>query len=300
MKTAVVGSKGMLARDLCDLLKARGHQVIELDLPELDIRHETQVAQTLRHFSPETVVNCAAYTDVDGAESARELAYAVNRDGACHVAKFCSNLGIPLIHISTDYVFDGKAHTPYREEDEPDPLGVYGRSKLEGEIAVRSAAGPHYIVRTAWLYGVHGKNFVKTMLNLARTRAELRVVADQYGCPTWTMDLAEVLRTFLERIAEGNPAPWGTYHFCGKGVATWHGLAEKTIETARLHETLRAERVVAIRTADYPTAAQRPPYSVLDCQKIELALGIEPPAWQESLKLMLKGLYEHPNPKCRN
>ena len=292
MKTVVIGSLGMLARDLCSLLKAEGQEVIELDLPELDIREGEHVVQTLSRWSPDAVVNCAAYTNVDQAESEHKLAYAVNRDGAMHVARACSDMRIPVIHISTDYVFDGDATTPYKEEHEPHPLGVYGMSKLDGEKAVRSTARQHYIVRTAWLYGVGGKNFVKTMLHHARTRSELRVVADQYGCPTWTMDLAEALRAFLERVTEGKPAPWGTYHFCGKGTATWHELAERIVDEGRKHEPLNVERVVPITTAEYPTAARRPLYSALDCQKIERALGIKPPAWQESLRRMLEALYE--------
>ena len=286
----------MLATDLCSLMKVLGHQVIELDLPDLDIRDEVQVGERLRQCSPEAVVNCAAYTNVDGAESEPEPARAVNRDGALYVAKACSNMRIPLIHISTDYVFDGQSATPYRETDTPKALSVYGMSKLEGELAVQSAAPRHYIVRTAWLYGVHGKNFVKTILQHARSRRELRVVADQYGCPTWTMDLARVLIAILERSAAGNPIPWGIYHCCGSGVTTWHRLAEETIRAARTYEPMQAERVVAITTAEYPATARRPAYSALDCQKIESALGTKLPAWQESLKLMVSSLYGKPSP----
>jgi len=291
LKTAVLGSLGMLATDLCSLLKAQGHGVVELDLPELDIRDANQVVKTLSRCAPEAVINCAAYTNVDQAESESELAYTVNRDGARHVAEACSAMRIPLIHISTDYVFDGNATTPYSEEDEPHPLGVYGMSKLEGENAVRSTARQHYIVRTAWLYGVGGKNFVKTILHHARTKPELRVVADQYGCPTWTMVLAEGLGAFLERMAEGKPAPWGTYHCCGKGITSWQEFAEMIIREGRIHEPLMAQRVLPITTAEYPTAARRPHYSALDCQKIESALGFKPPDWQTSLKLMLERLY---------
>lgn len=292
MKTAVIGSLGMLAGDLCSLLKARGHEVIELDLPDLDIIRENQVVRTLSRWSPEAVVNCAAYTNVDQAESESGPAYAVNRDGALHVAKACSSMRIPLIHISTDYVFDGDATTPYSEEDEPHPLGVYGMSKLDGENAVRSTASQHYIVRTAWLYGVGGRNFVKTILNHARTKPELRVVADQYGSPTWTMVLAEGLSAFLERVAVGKPAPWGTYHCCGAGIATWHELAEMIIDEGRKRETLQTTRVFPIATEEYPTPAKRPRFSALDCQKIERALGIERPVWQDSLKQMMAKLYE--------
>jgi dTDP-4-dehydrorhamnose reductase len=262
-----------------------------LDLPDLDIRDGESVARTLSSGALDGVVNCAAYTNVDLAESESQLAFAVNRDGAVNVAEACRTMRVPLVHISTDYVFDGMTSTPYREEDEPLPMGVYGLSKLEGEKGVRSATEQHYIVRTSWLYGVHGKNFVKTILHHAREKEELRVVSDQYGCPTWTMDLAEALCSLLERCAEGRPAPWGIYHFCNAGVTSWHRFAETIIREGGTHERLMTSRVAPIATAEYPTAAKRPPSSALDCQKIERTLGIKPPAWQQSLKLMLGELY---------
>jgi dTDP-4-dehydrorhamnose reductase len=281
----------MLARDLCPALEESKHEVIGLDLPDLDIRQQDQITLALSRLTPDIVINCAAYTNVDQAESDSDLAFAVNRDGAFHLARACSNLQIPLIHISTDYVFDGNARRPYREDDEATPLGVYGMSKLQGETAVRSAIEQHYIVRTAWLYGIHGKNFVKTILSHGKIKPELRVVSDQHGCPTWTRDLAEAIRALVAEIERGTPAPWGTYHFCGRGITTWHGFAESIIEEGRKYEALSASRIFPIPTEEYPTAAQRPLYSALDCQKFERALGIRPPAWQDSLKLMLAALY---------
>jgi len=291
VKTAVIGSLGMLARDLCLTLEEARHEVIGLDLPDIDIRQQDQITSTLIGLTPDIVINCAAYTNVDQAESDSDLAYAVNRDGALHVARACSGMQIPLIHISTDYVFDGNARRPYREDDEATPLGVYGMSKLEGEKQVRSSIVQHYILRTSWLYGIHGKNFVKTILSHGRIKPELRVVSDQYGCPTWTQDLAEAICALLARTERRMPAPWGTYHFCGGGITTWHSLAELIIREGRNYEALTTSRVVPIPTKDYPTAAKRPLYSALDCQKFEGTLGIRPPAWQDSLKLMLARLY---------
>lgn len=281
----------MLASDLILALEEAEHEVSGLDIPDVDIRQQQQVTSNLGKLNPDIVINCAAYTNVDQAESEPELAYAVNSDGAMHLARACSDLHVPLIHISTDYVFDGNARIPYREEDEANPLGVYGMSKLRGEERVRSAIEQHYIVRTSWLYGVHGKNFVKTILSHARTKPELRVVSDQYGCPTWTQDLAEIICAFVARMEQRGTLPWGTYHFCGGGIATWHSFAEAIIREGRKHESLATSQVIPIATEEYPTAARRPKYSALNCQKIEGALGIRPSAWDESLKLMLAKLF---------
>lgn len=299
LRTIVIGSLGMLARDLCSVLSARNHAVMGLDLPELDISDRDQVIRSLSRLAPDVVINCAAYTNVDQAESHADLAYAVNRDGALHVAKGCDGIRVPLIHLSTDYVFDGSLGRPYREDDEARPIGVYGQSKLQGENAVRAAAERHYIMRTAWLYGVHGRNFVKTILSHGREKTELRVVADQYGCPTWTMDLAEAICALVERMALGDPAPWGTYHYCGGGITTWHGFAERIIQEGRAREALKVTRVTAITTADYPTAARRPPMSALDCQKIERVLNIRPAPWEDSLKGMMGRLYDSAEPDTR-
>jgi dTDP-4-dehydrorhamnose reductase len=292
MRVIVVGSLGMLARDLCAALESQGYEAIGHHLPELDIRQEDHVVSCFGASNPDLVINCAAYTNVDQAESDIEPAYAVNRDGAMHIANACRTLHVPLVHISTDYVFDGGAERPYREDDETSPLGIYGLSKLEGETAVRDAVEQHYIVRTAWLYGVHGKNFVKTILTHARTKAELRVVSDQFGCPTWTWDLAETLCAFAARMAEQRPAPWGTYHCCGRGITTWHEFAELIVQEGCKREPLKTTRIVPISSEEYPTAAKRPMFSALDCRKIEKALGIELPAWQNSLKLMIASLYK--------
>ena len=280
----VVGSRGMLARDLLSRLETAGIPAVGLGRSELDITRPEQIRAVLESVAPSVVVNCAAYTAVDQAESEPERAFAVNRDGAANLADACATLSVPLVHISTDYVFDGNAERPYLEDDPVGPTGVYGRSKLEGEESVRRRLGEHLIVRTAWLYGEHGDNFVKTMLRLARERDELRVVADQHGCPTWTDDLAEAIVVLCRKvISDPESTPWGTYHFCGAGRTTRHGFAEAIFEEARRVAPVKLIRVHPIPSACYPTQARRPAYSVLDCDKIRRDFGIVTRPWRESL-----------------
>jgi dTDP-4-dehydrorhamnose reductase len=197
-----------------------------------------------------------------------------------------------MIHLSTDYVFDGTARHPYREDDTANPLSVYGQSKWEGEEAVRSLLGEHLIIRTAWLFGVHGQNFVKTILRLARERDEVRVVADQYGSPTWTADLADALVEMTRLILiSPHDIPWGTYHFCGAGQTTWHAFAQAILDEGGARETLRASRIIPISTADYPTVAARPSWSVLDCGKLLATFGIAPLPWRDGLAKLMEALY---------
>ena len=197
-----------------------------------------------------------------------------------------------LIHVSTDYVFDGSASRPYGEEDRIAPLEMYGQSKWEGEEAVRSCHREHVIVRTAWLYGHHAQNFVKTMLRLAREREVLRVVDGQRGCPTWSRNLAKARATMCQRIMQGgNLEPWGTYHFCGAGQTTWYGFAQAIFEEALAFEPLKVREVVPIPTAVYPTLAQRPAYSALDCAKIQSVFGIMSRPWRESLHDYMQEFY---------
>jgi dTDP-4-dehydrorhamnose reductase len=289
----VIGSLGMLARDLLVRLESEGFTTLGWDLPEVDITNAEQLSAQLATSAPRMIINCAAYTAVDRAEQEPDLAFAVNRDGPAHLAAACRQLTMPLLHLSTDYVFDGNATRPYREDDPANPLGIYGHSKWQGEEAVRSRLSQHLIVRTAWLYGVHGHNFVKTILRLAREREELQVVADQFGCPTWTGDLAEALIKMAKQVLAGlENHLWGTYHFCGAGQTTWHGFAQAIVEECRKRENLKVSRIIPIATSDYPTAAQRPQWSVLDCGKIEAAFRITPPPWQEGLAETAKEMYE--------
>jgi dTDP-4-dehydrorhamnose reductase len=295
MQVLVIGHQGMLARELCPCLAAAGFTVVSRGRPELNLTQVASVRQTLAAVQPALIVNAAAYTAVDQAEVEPEAAFAVNRDGMAYLATACREVGIPLLHVSTDYVFDGAAARPYREDDRTAPLGVYGRSKWEGEEAVRVCHPEHVIVRTAWLYGRHRQNFVKTMLRLAREREVLRVIDDQYGCPTWSRDLAEALVTICQHIVQSRDCvPWGTYHFCGAGQITWYSFARAIIEEARAFESLRVQEVVPIPTTAYPTPAKRPAYSVLDCTKVHAVFGLTPRPWREGLHHCLQELYTCP------
>jgi len=296
MKILVIGNKGMLGRDLQSRLQNAGYILKGLDIDELDITRSGHILPLFEPFGPNLVINCAAYTAVDKAESEPELAFAVNKDGPANLADACKKLKIPLIHISTDYVFDGNAKRPYREDDPVDPLGVYGESKWEGEESVRSRLKEHLIVRTSWLYGIHGTNFVKTILRLAREEEELKVVADQEGCPTWTGDLSDAIVAMADPLSKDRSGTlWGTYHFCGSGTASWYDFARAIVQQALKRESLRALHLTPIATADYPTPAKRPKWSVLDCTKIERVFGIRPKQWREGLTLMLEELYTAPN-----
>ncbi len=294
MRVAVVGNRGMLARDLTLLLDKTGISHWGADLPEFDITQPDTVRRQVKESEATAVINCAAYTAVDKAESQPEVAFAVNRDGVRNLAMVCRDLDIPLIHVSTDYVFDGKLRRPYREDDLPCPLGVYGGSKWAGEKELGSIHGKHIIVRTAWLFGAMGNSFVKTILRLARERDELRVVNDQFGCPTWSGDLAEVLIKIVRAaVTSGNTHElWGTYHYCGLGETTWCGFASEILEQAKGLTQLRAGTVTPITTAEFPTPAGRPPWSVLDCEKIGRRFGILQKSWREGLSVVIRALVD--------
>lgn len=277
MRVLIVGKGGQLASELLRAEWPSGLHVDALSEAELDITQAAAVEAALDRA--ELVINAAAYTAVDKAESERERAYAVNRDGPSNLAHSCAQSGAPLLHVSTDYVFDGSKPSPYLEDDATEPLGVYGASKAAGELAVRSSCRKHVIVRTSWVVSAFGQNFVKTMLRLAAERDRLRVVADQFGRPTPAKALAAVLVRIVQRYAEGSPIPWGTYHFAGAGRTSWHGLAQAVIDL-QAAVTGRNPPVDAITTADFPTPAKRPQNSELDTHKLEKALGLTIAPWQ--------------------
>lgn len=296
MRVALVGDKGMLARDVTRLLERAGIPHWGADLPELDITKTEDVDRTLERSQATVVINCAAYTAVDQAESQADLAFAVNRDGVRNLALACRRLDVPLIHLSTDYVFDGELRRPYREEDPPSPLGVYGASKLAGEEALRATHSRHVIVRTSWLFGALGQSFVKTILRLAREREVLRIVEDQLGCPTWTRDLAGALIQITRDVesASGTDGLWGTYHYCGLGQTSWCGFAREIVEHARKWTFVKAQSVMPIPTVEYPTPARRPLWSVLDCGKIDRRLGIAQVDWKVGLAEVVRDLLDVP------
>jgi len=290
MKLLVLGCGGQVGRELCRLAWPAGYTVAAHDRDRIDITRREAVVAAVARERPDFVINAAAYTAVDRAESEPDAAWAGNCTGPANLAAVCHDAGVPLIHLSTDYVFDGTKSDTYREDDPVNPLGVYGRSKEAGDRAVRSALLQHVIVRTAWVYSAHGNNFVKTMLRLGAERPVLRVVADQTGSPTSAADIAAAIGAIVQQIAAGN-TNWGTYHFAGGGRVTWHGFAEAIFDLAAPWRGT-PPLVEAITTADYPTAARRPANSVLDCSRIGAAFGVVPRPWRAALAEVIGELCE--------
>jgi dTDP-4-dehydrorhamnose reductase len=288
MRILLTGANGQVGWELSNRGRQRGLEILALDRSALNIKDPSSVEKEVSQPGVFLVVNAAAYTAVDQAELEPELAFSVNRDGPAYLASACAKAGIPLIHISTDFVFDGEKRGPYHETDQVSPLNVYGKSKAAGEIAVRERLQEHIILRTAWVYGVHGNNFVKTMLRLGREREVVHVVDDQYGCPTYAADLAETILKIAAQFLDDGQVQWGTYHYCGKGVTSWYGFAEAIFSVAAEYVALRVRQVEPISTAQYPTAARRPANSVLDCSLVERSFGIVPKPWDESLARMLE------------
>lgn len=249
----VTGANGMLARDLCPMLEDADFEVIETTRNELDVTDELQVRRVISDVKPDYVIHCAAYTNVDKAEEEPETAELVNAKSAEYIAKACNSNNAIMIYISTDYVFDGTKKTPYVSDDTTNPTGAYGLSKLHGEEAVRKFCPAHYIIRTSWLYGHHGKNFVETMISLAE-KTELKVVDDQVGCPTWTVDLSDAIISFIDE-----EPPFGTYHACGTGSTSWYGFAKEIFDLMSLNVNL-----IPCTTEEFPRPAKRPAYSVMD------------------------------------
>ena len=260
-----------------------GVSVTSLSRAQADLTRPETVTEAVRALPCDVVVNAAAYTAVDRAEAEPDTAFAVNRDGAGHIAAACAAAGQPLIHLSTDYVFDGAKATPYTEDDPVCPLNVYGASKAAGEEAVRRVLERHLILRTSWVFGPHGNNFVRTMLRLGQERDRLRVVADQTGCPTAAGDIATIVIALARRLAAGDEGAWGTYHCCGAPPTTWHGFATRIFEERRRLIGQPAPTIDAIATADYPTPARRPINSVLDTARLTTLLGITAPDWRLAL-----------------
>jgi dTDP-4-dehydrorhamnose reductase len=275
----VFGGNGQLGQELTRASAARAIPLAALARAQADITDHVGVREAIKHHAPSLVVNAAAYTKVDRAETEPDAARQGNEIGPATLAAACAAAGVPLIHISTDYVFDGSKVGAYVETDAIAPLGCYGRTKAVGERAVREAAPLHLIIRTSWVYGEFGQNFLKTVLKLAATRDELRMVADQRGCPTSTADLADAILTIAPQLA-GQKKAWGTYHFAGSGVTTWHGFASRIV-AAQAPLTGRSPRVTAIATADYPTPARRPMSSQLDCSLFARVFGVRARPWTE-------------------
>jgi len=289
MKVLVTGADGQLGQDFCDVLRRQGVEFLAPDLSQMDFLQPESIREGIHAAAPQWVVNCAAYTQVDKAEEDRERAFKINRDAARVLAESAQAAGAAVLHVSTDFVFSGQHGQPYLETDATGPLSVYGQSKQEGEAAVLKACANSIVLRTAWLYGARGQNFVKTMLRLAGERDELRVVNDQIGAPTWTRDLADVMWQLMRKQQTG------LFHYCNDGQASWYEFACAIVEEARmLGYPLKVEQIIPITTSEYPTPASRPAYSVLSSAKIQALLDNPIPHWRQSLGLMLKELQQCP------
>jgi len=286
------GGEGQLGRELSERADRHGIVLRATRRSEVDIADMNAVTRAIDDASPMIVVNAAAYTKVDRAEAEPEAAFRANATGPGVVARACAAAMIPLVHVSTDYVFDGTKSTRYVEDDPITPLGVYGRSKAEGEAAVRRALEHHVIMRTSWMYGIYGSNFLKKILRLTREREELPVVADQRGCPTGSADVAEAILSILPRLTQRAPV-WGTYHFAGQGATTWYGLAREIIDVQAQFTNKRA-RVIPITTAEYPTPAQRPVNSELDCSRFAAKFGFKAADWRERTQKVISALLTEP------
>lgn len=287
MTILLIGQTGQVARSLAERADA-SDQLVTQGRPGLDITDAGSIRHAFDTFSPNLVINASAYTAVDEAEADEAAAFAVNRDGPALLCEACQTAGIPLIHFSTDYVFDGSKKNPYTEEDKPSPLGVYGRSKLAGEQAVAAGCDDHVILRTAWIYGPFGKNFLKTMLRVAREREELTIVDDQWGSPTSSLDIADATLAICNRWLSGLGRA-GIFHMVGSGYTTWHGFAR---EIFRSSEEAGGPTAIAqpIASSDYPTPAQRPANSRLDCTRLKSTYEIELPDWRKSTVECVKRL----------
>ena len=286
MRILVTGCNGQVGYELQRLSEQSEHDWLCLDRAGLDISDEVGVNKVVVGFNPDVVINAAAYTAVDKAESEVDLAYAVNAGGPEYLAKACASVSAALIHISTDYVFAGDQAVPYVETDATGPTGIYGQSKLAGEQAVIEHCAKHIILRTAWVFGAHGNNFVKTMLRLGAERDELGIVADQFGAPTSARGIAETCLNIAEQL-DGNPQ-WGVYHYSGAPYASWFEFAQEIFEESVAAGVLaKAPKLNAITTEQFPTPAKRPSNSRLNCGKIDMAFGIKPDKWRDRLRDMI-------------
>ncbi|MFJ5449178.1 dTDP-4-dehydrorhamnose reductase [Pectobacterium carotovorum] len=284
MKILITGAHGQVGTRLVERLTGNA-DILAIDRDVLDITNRDAVFKTVTEFKPDVIINAAAHTAVDRAEQEVELSYKINRDGPLYLAEAAHSIDSTILHISTDYVFNGESDVPYVESDSVDPKSVYGKSKLEGEVSVAAACQRHIILRTAWVFGEDGNNFVKTMLRLGKERESLGIVADQFGGPTYAGDIADALILIAEKTQSPDFNAWGIFHFSGMPYISWFGFADKIFDLAIEKKILNNKPVLSqLTTQDYPTPAQRPSYSKLSCEKINHVFGIKPSNWINALE----------------
>jgi dTDP-4-dehydrorhamnose reductase len=287
MRILISGQHGQVSSELQKRLKVLGELVVP-GRDQLDLAQPEQIRRQVRHVRPDLIINAAAYTAVDKAESDAAAAFVVNAQAPGILAEEAAALGIPLIQYSTDYVFDGRKGAPYTETDATNPLGVYGQSKLAGEEAITAVQGKHLILRTSWVYSAHGHNFLLTMQRLLQEKPELRIVADQIGAPTWAGTIANSTLALIERWQAGETGAWGTYHLTAQGETSWFGFAQAIGEALR-EQGKPCANLLPITTSDYPTPATRPLNSRLDCSRLQREWGVSQPDWQTALRECLAG-----------
>ncbi len=287
MKVLVTGAGGQVGREIVKLNKLFKIQVIGLGHTKLDITDSESISNVLNAQMPDLLVNAAAYTNLEKAESEMELAYDVNRWGAAKIAEICFDRQIPLIHLSTDYVFDGKNKQPYTEWDTENPINTYGRSKYEGELAIRSILNQHLILRTSWVFGIHGNNFVKTMLRLQKNGDPLHIISDTNGCPTDAADIAMVIMQLAYQVNKNKRIQWGTYHYSGDHSTSWYSFAGEIFKRMSEVTGQPLPKILPVSVDRYPSALQRPINTALSCKKIGETFDIQPCQWKKGLHAVI-------------
>ncbi|MGC1853820.1 MAG: dTDP-4-dehydrorhamnose reductase [Candidatus Aquirickettsiella sp.] len=285
VKVMVTGAQGQIGHEIVDLASKNNIELYPFTHHQVNITEFEQLKHAIVTIKPNYIINAAAYTAVDRAEKESELAFSVNALGVQYLAKIAKQYDIPLLHISTDYIFNGQKKTPYSENDKAQPLSVYGLSKLNGENWLRETWDKHIILRVSWVFGTYGNNFVKTIIRLAQQRSELRIIADQKGAPTYAGDIAQTLLKIVECLHNGQFA-WGTYHYTGTPALTWYEFAKKIIEEAKQHKLI-LKKIVPISALEYPSMALRPYNSELACDKMIRVFNIIPNNWSEGLNKLV-------------
>jgi dTDP-4-dehydrorhamnose reductase len=288
MKILVLGCKGQLGRCLNDQLVNTDHEVIYTSREQIDIADFEATKSKILEFSPDLIINATAYTAVDKAEEEKKIANLINHLAVRNIANICNQLGCWLIHVSTDYVFDGNSKAPYKEDDQTNPQGSYGETKFKGELAIQASGCKYIIIRTAWVFGEYGNNFLKTMLRLGAERDELSIVGDQIGCPTYAQDIA---RSIVEIVPQLNSRESnGIYHYCGDQPCSWFDFAKEIFDQLKMYDQISTPTIKAVTTEEYPTLAKRPKFSVLDNKKIQENFDIFSSDWKVGVESSLKRL----------
>jgi len=288
MKILVLGCKGQLGRCLNDQLKNTDHEVIYTSRQQIDIADFEVTKSKSLEFSPDIIINATAYTAVDKAEEDQKTANLINHLAVKNIADICNQLECWLIHVSTDYVFDGNSNVPYKEDDETNPQGEYGETKLKGELAIQASGCKHIILRTAWVFSEYGNNFLKTMLRFGAERDELSIVGDQMGCPTYAQDIARSIVAIAPKL--NSQKDYGIYHYCGDQPCSWFDFAKEIFDQLKMYDQISTPTIKAVTTEEYPTLAERPKFSVLDNKKIQEKFDIFPSDWKVGVESALKRL----------